>query len=162
MFPLLVGSVNLTGEEVDVPSQDLHHKTGGPRGGPLRFLFPVRVAGLEIMQEDVAVIVGIVASTLLQRFFQIPFGFRYAIDCEQNPSDIVRSYVVPLGNLPGFLEAGPPVQNRRRRRRFGPNCSVPAHRAGRWSRRVCRIPGLWVNRTVAGHTATRYTSAPAP
>src|SRR6266550_2521453 len=50
MFPLLVGSVNLTGEEVDVPSQDLHHKTGGPRGGPLRFLFPVRVAGLAIMQ----------------------------------------------------------------------------------------------------------------
>src|SRR5207248_9307195 len=82
MFPLLVGSVNLTGEEVDVSSQDLHHKTGGLRGVPLRFLFPVRVTGLEMMEEDVAVIVGSAASTLLERFVHIPFDFLYAVDCQ--------------------------------------------------------------------------------
>src|SRR5437773_11346765 len=34
MFPLLVVSVHVTGEGVDVPSLDLQHRTGGPRGGP--------------------------------------------------------------------------------------------------------------------------------
>src|SRR5437879_12063534 len=50
MFPLLVARVNLTGEEVDVPSQELQHNTGRPRRAPLRSLIPGRVAAVEMNQ----------------------------------------------------------------------------------------------------------------
>ena len=106
MFPLLAGDMNPSGEEVDVACQILHHETGGLSGGPLQLLLPIRVAGLKIVQQEVAVVADVVAATLLQRLLQVSFRFGQTVQRKQSPGCVVRRHVVPLGDLPGFLIAG--------------------------------------------------------
>src|SRR4030088_3259775 len=99
MLPLLVGSMNLPGEKIDVSGYHFHHEAGWTAGCPLHLLLPIGVTGLEGMQKDIAVVVDVISPTLVQRLLQVPSRFGDAIQAKQRAGCIVGRYIVPFSDL---------------------------------------------------------------
>ena len=69
-------------------------------------LVPVWPVRQEIVRHCIVVVVGIVASPLVHRFFQVTLAFLHAVRANEGTRRIVGRDIVPLGNFPGLLEAG--------------------------------------------------------
>ena len=106
MFPLLVGSVNLTQKEVDGAGRNLDPKSIRTVGGPLQLFVPIGAVFHEVVEQGIQMVIDVIAAALFQRLFQIPFPFRQPVERKRGTGCIIGGDVIPLGNFPGFLRTG--------------------------------------------------------